>query len=123
VPHDFSYMPDVARTLVTLATDERAWGRSWHVPNPSPLTQRAAVQTLARAAATDVSVSTVPWAAVRALGLFVPAMRELRETRYQFDRPFVADASPTTETFGLEATPWEQAAAATVDWWRARTTR
>lgn len=121
VPHDFSYMPDVARTLVTLATDERAWGQAWHVPNPPSLTQRAAVQALARAAHTDVKVTAVPWAAVGALGLFVPAMRELRETRYQFDHPFVADATRTTDTFGITATPWDEAAAATVAWWRART--
>jgi nucleoside-diphosphate-sugar epimerase len=33
VPHSVSYMPDVVRTLVTIATDERAWGKPWHVPN------------------------------------------------------------------------------------------
>ena len=119
-PHDFSYLPDVARTLVTIAADERAWGRAWHVPNPSTLTQRQAVETLARAAGTQVGVGAVPWAAVKLLGLFVPMMRELQETRYQFDRPFVADASLTTDTFGLRATPWDEAAAATVAWWRAR---
>jgi nucleoside-diphosphate-sugar epimerase len=123
VPHDFSYLPDVARTLVTLATDERAWGRAWHVPNPPSITQRAAVQALARAAGTEARVTTVPWPAVRALGLFVPAMRELRETRYQFDRPFVADATRTTDTFGLTATSWDEAAAATVAWWRGRAPR
>ncbi|MHB8060966.1 MAG: NAD-dependent epimerase/dehydratase family protein, partial [Gaiellaceae bacterium] len=35
MPHSWTYVPDVARTLVTLARDERAWGRPWHVPtNP-----------------------------------------------------------------------------------------
>ncbi len=28
VPHSLSYMPDVVRTLVTIAGDERAWGAS-----------------------------------------------------------------------------------------------
>ncbi|MFN8021433.1 MAG: NAD-dependent epimerase/dehydratase family protein [Acidimicrobiales bacterium] len=119
-PHDMSYMPDVARTLVTIATDERAWGHAWHVPNPTTLTQRDAVARLARAAGTTVAVSTVPWAMVRLAGLFVPMMRELQETRYQFDRPFVADSTHTRQTFGLEATSWDEAAAATVAWWRAR---
>src|SRR5262245_53886825 len=32
-PHTVSYVKDVARTLVTLADDERAWGRPWHVPS------------------------------------------------------------------------------------------
>ena len=119
-PHDMSYMPDVARTLVTIATDERAWGHAWHVPNPTTLTQREAVGRLAAAAGTTVAVGALPWALVRTAGLFVPMMRELQETRYQFDRPFVADSTRTRATFGLEATPWDEAAAATVAWWRAR---
>jgi hypothetical protein len=35
------------------------------------------------------------------------------DVRHQFDREFVIDASATTATFGLVATPWEQAVAAT----------
>ena len=112
---------DVARTLVTLATDERAWGTAWHVVNPDTLTQRDAVAALARAAGTSVRVSSLPWAIVNAAGVFVPMMRELRETRYQFDRPFVVDATATRDILGLTATPWPEAAAATVAWWRDRT--
>ncbi len=32
VPHAWTYLPDVARALVIAGTDERAWGRPWHVP-------------------------------------------------------------------------------------------
>ena len=36
VPHSWSYITDVARTLVVLGTEERAWGRAWHTPtNPA----------------------------------------------------------------------------------------
>ncbi|TPW11084.1 MAG: NAD-dependent epimerase/dehydratase, partial [Acidimicrobiaceae bacterium] len=48
-------------------------------------------------------------------------MRELRETRYQFDRPWVVDSTHTEQTLGLSATPLAEAAAATVAWWRAQT--
>ncbi len=119
-PHAFSYMPDVARTLVALATDERAWGRAWHVPNAPALSTRRTVAALADAAGTQVAVGRIPWTAVRALGLAVPAMRELQETRYQFDRPWLVDSTRTERTFGLTATPLDDAAAATVAWWRAR---
>ena len=33
VPHSWTSIADVARTLVTAATDERAWGRAWLVPD------------------------------------------------------------------------------------------
>src|SRR6266568_5533015 len=37
VPHSFTYTPDAARSLVTLAENESAWDQTWHVattPNP-----------------------------------------------------------------------------------------
>lgn len=117
-PHHVSYIPDVARTLATIATDERAWGHPWHVPNSPVLTQREVVNAFARAAGTTVKVSSVPWAVVRALGLVSPMMRELTETRYQFDRPWIVDSTHTEQTLGLTATPMDQVAADTVAWWR-----
>lgn len=121
VAHQSSYMPDVARTLVTIATDARAWGHAWHVPNSPAVSQRQMVEAFAAAAGTTAKVSAAPWAMVNLLGLVVPIMRELRETRYQFDRPWVVDATHTEQTLGLSATPLAEAAAATVAWWRAQT--
>ena len=39
----------------------------------------------------------------------VPFMRELRETRHQFEREFVLDSTLTEQTFGLAPTPWDEA--------------
>ena len=38
---------------------------------------------------------------------------------YQFEQPFVIDSSEVTATFGLTATPMDEAMAATVAWWKA----
>jgi nucleoside-diphosphate-sugar epimerase len=118
VPHSVSYMPDVARTLVTLADDERAWGKPWHVPNAPALTQAQMVQAFATAAGTSVKVGSVPNAALTMMGLFNPTIKALQETRYQFTDPFVTDSTATEQTFGLTATPIDIGAAATVAWWR-----
>jgi hypothetical protein len=55
-----------------------------------------------------VPVSSVPWPVLRAVGLAVPMIREVVAIRHQFDQPFVIDATATTATFGLTATPWEE---------------
>jgi len=120
VPHSVSYMPDVARTLVAIADDERAWGKPWHVPNAPATTQRETVDAFAAAAGTTAKVGAVPHLALSALGLFVPMMRELKETWYQFADPWVTDSALTEQTFGLTATPLADGAAATVAWWRAK---
>jgi nucleoside-diphosphate-sugar epimerase len=119
VPHSFSYVPDVARTLTVLARDSRAWGRPWHVPSAEPLTQREMVSALSRAAGRmPVPIGVVSPTMLKAVGLVVPALRGLDELRYQFDRPFRMDSSLATSTFGLQATPLDEAVAATVGWYR-----
>ncbi|MFE4974313.1 NAD-dependent epimerase/dehydratase family protein [Kitasatospora sp. NPDC056651] len=49
-----------------------------------------------------------------------PLLRELREVRYQFDRPFVVDCSAYEAAFTVRATPLEEQVRATVAWWRER---
>jgi hypothetical protein len=54
-------------------------------------------------------------------GIFSPTLRELRETAYQFRRPFVIDSSKFERAFGrLEPTPHREAVERTVAWFRSR---
>ncbi|MEV6218164.1 NAD-dependent epimerase/dehydratase family protein [Nocardia sp. NPDC051833] len=109
-PHSWTYVGDVARTLVTVASDESAWGRPWHVPTPPPMSVRALAERLAELAGTaPARVSTLPGAALRLAGLFDPAARAMIEMRYQTDRPFVMDSSAATSAFGLTPTPTDVA--------------
>lgn len=119
-PHSLAYVPDVARTLVTIGADERAWGRVWHVPSAPARTQREVIEAMARLAGTTVRIGTLAPALLRLVGLVNPVVRELGEVRYQFAEPFVVDASATEATFGITPTPLDDALAATVDWYRSR---
>jgi nucleoside-diphosphate-sugar epimerase len=120
VPHSLSYMPDVVETLVTIADDERAWGKAWHVPNAPAVSQRETINALVKAAGTTAKVSAVPKVALNSLAVFVPLMRELKETWHQWAAPWITDSTLTEQTFGLSATPLDEAAAATIAWWRLR---
>jgi nucleoside-diphosphate-sugar epimerase len=105
LPHSFTYTGDVARTLVTLAAEERAWGRAWHVPSPPPLTIRElADRYFAVTGQEPVKVTGLPRWLPRLAAPFSPMVRELVEMDYQFYRPFVLDTSAVTRTFGLAAT-------------------
>ncbi|MET0740538.1 MAG: NAD-dependent epimerase/dehydratase family protein [Candidatus Nanopelagicales bacterium] len=120
-PHSWTYVPDVARALVRLGADERAWGRVWHVPTNPPRSQREMVTRMCEIAGVEpVPVRGIPKIAVRGVGLFSKTTRELNETWYQFDRPFVLDSSAYTNTFGESATPMDEALSSTLDWWRSR---
>ncbi|HLN69062.1 MAG TPA: hypothetical protein VK280_17560, partial [Streptosporangiaceae bacterium] len=67
-----------------------------------------------------VAVRSLPKLAVRGLGLVNPMLRELAETYYQFDEPFILDTSKYQAAFGAAGTPLAAAIAATVAWYRTR---
>lgn len=120
-PHSWTYLPDVAGALVEVAVEERAWGRAWHVPTAPALSVREMVDRLAARSGTQpVAVRRLPSAVLGAASLFSPLLRELKELRYQFDRPFIVDSSAYEAAFAVRATPVDEQVGATVDWWRER---
>ncbi|GHE45914.1 NAD-dependent epimerase [Streptosporangium violaceochromogenes] len=124
LPHSWTYVPDVARALVTAAADERSWGRAWHVPTAEPMTVRQVADRLcALAGVPDPGVKGMPHWLLRAAGLLSPMIAELEEMRYQFVRPFVVDSTGFQRTFGVAPTPMDEALTATVAWWRGRLAR
>lgn len=120
-PHSWTYLPDVARALVEIAGEERAWGRAWHVPTqPALSTREMAGRLAARSGTGPVAVRALPPAVLGLASLFSPLLRELKEIRYQFDRPFVVDSHAYEAEFAVRATPVDEQIEATVDWWRER---
>lgn len=110
VPHAWTYLPDVAEALAIAGTDERAWGRPWHVPTGPAVSTLEVAERLCRiAGAPKPRVYEVPRPVFNAIGLAVPMMKELRETRYQFDRPYVLDSSAFESAFGVGPTPLDAA--------------
>jgi hypothetical protein len=63
-------------------------------------------------------VSAYPAIMMSVMGLFSPMIRELQETNYQFQAPFVMDSSDAQKHFGLAPTPWADVIGATLDSFR-----
>ncbi|TWJ23999.1 nucleoside-diphosphate-sugar epimerase [Micromonospora endolithica] len=106
-PHTWTYIDDVARTLVVAAADERAWGRAWHVPSAPPVSVRElATRAAALAGAPAPRLTRLPYPGLWLGGLVNPFARELRETAHQFARPFVMDSRAATELLGVPPPRW-----------------
>jgi nucleoside-diphosphate-sugar epimerase len=120
VPHSWSYLPDVGRALALLA--DAPAGRVYHLPVGPPCSQQELADAFARAAGLDrARVSALPAALHRLLALGHPMLRELLGTRYQFTAPFVVDDRRFRREVGpFTTTPLDEAAAATVAWFRER---
>jgi len=120
LPHTYSYVPDIAAGLATLGTEPRAAGQVWHLPGPTTGTTRALIDLVAAEVGHPIGIRSLPKLAVRALGLANPVLRELAETYYQFDQPFVLDTTKYQAAFGTAGTPLADAIAATLAWYRTR---
>jgi nucleoside-diphosphate-sugar epimerase len=120
-PHSWTFVDDVARALEVVGRDGRAWGRAGHAPTAAPRSPRAAVTSLADAAGLEPpKLRRIPWGALRVASTVVPSLRGIGEVRYQLDAPFVVDSRAFAETFRVCPTPFDEACATTVAWWRRR---
>ncbi|WP_433237153.1 NAD-dependent epimerase/dehydratase family protein [Streptosporangium sp. CA-135522] len=118
-PHTVAYLPDIAAGLATLGERAEADGHAWHLPAAEAVTGRDFLGLVWAAAGGRPKISGLGRGAQRLIGLFNPIVRELGETWYQRDRPFISDDSAFRRTFGpVKATPHAEGVAATLDWYR-----
>ena len=116
LPHTWTDVGDMARTLAAVADREDSWGQVWHAPSNEPRSQREALtDVLAAGGLPPVTVRGTPDWTLAVAGLFSPLVRELRETSYMFRRPYVMDSARTQEFLGLAPTPWDEVCRRTVE--------
>lgn len=115
--HSQNYIDDFARGLITLGTSPRAVGEVWHLPANGAPTGRELIEMACAAAGTEPRIGLYPRWMIGLLSVFSRDMREILDVLYQFEQPFVIDATKFTETFGDPGlTPMREAVARTVEW-------
>ena len=118
-PHALSYLPDIAAGLVTLGEHPEADGEVWHLPVSPALSGAEWSERTAEIAGRAVRPSRVTRPMLVALGTFMPMLRELRETLYQWERPWVVDDSKFRSAFGVAATDIDSGISRTLEGFRA----
>ena len=119
LPHSYTYVPDLARTLIELGRRPEALGEAWHVPTAPAVSQARFAELAAEAASVPLAgISRVSKPMLRLAGFFAPAAREMVEMAYEFEEPYLLDSSRIERAFGLRPTPLGEALAETVPWWR-----
>lgn len=122
-PHDFAYVPDVARAVVTLvdATDD-AYGQAWHVPSATPtLSQRQVLALAASLIGVPSRVTVIPQPLVPLIGIFSKEIRESAEMSFQWNHPYYVDSSKFAARFWSDATPFERGLSDTIESYRCQT--
>jgi len=119
-PHTLSYIVDAARAMATLGTTDAGWGSVWIPPAQPAITQREFAERVWAAAGNTGKprMSVAGRRTIGLVGLVVPIVREFGEMGYLYEKPFVVDSSHFESTFGVSATPYDDAIAATIEHYR-----
>ena len=118
--HTYTSIHDFAAGLVTLAEHDEALGGVWHVPSAETVTTRRFIEMVFQQIKQPARLQRVPRLMISMLGIFIPAMRAVKETLYQSERPWVVDHSSFARAFGSRPTPHEQAIAETLAWFQGK---
>jgi nucleoside-diphosphate-sugar epimerase len=114
VPHSYSYTPDAARSLVTLAENESAWNQTWHVATtPNPPTGKEFIAMAAKELGVGPRYRVLNTPMVRLIGWFNPLVGEVYEMLYQNDSPYLFDSSKFARAFSFSGTPYAEGIRAT----------
>jgi nucleoside-diphosphate-sugar epimerase len=113
-PHSYTYTPDTARSLVTLAESESAWNQTWHVATtPNPPTGKEFIAMAAKELGVAPRYRVLSRSMVRLIGWFNPLVGEVYEMLYQNDSPYLFDSSKFSRAFTFSGTPYAEGIRAT----------
>lgn len=112
--HSYTYTPDAAGALMTLADAESAWNQTWHLPTaPNALTGKEFITQAAEAMGVAPEYRVLHPLMVRIFGWFNPVVGEIHEMLYQNDSPYLFDSSKYAQAFGFKGTPYAEGILAT----------
>ena len=102
--HTYTYTPDAARATAILGNTADAYNQVWHVPTTGEkLTSRQWIQLIADELNVEPEIQRIPLWMLRAMGLFVPVLREFPEMLYQYENDYIFDSSKFENRFGMKA--------------------
>ncbi len=104
--HSWSYVPDIAKTMIAASKYAGEWNRVWHVPSGEPKTRLEILRELNALHRSKGKLFTVPQWLLKTMGFFSPLYREVFASSYQFTNEFVIDSVETERLLGVRATPW-----------------
>lgn len=107
--HTFTFTPDAGRSVALLGNTPSAYNQTWHaLTSKERITGESVVRLACEAAQRPYGIQAIPKWGVRAIGLFVPVLREIVEMMYQFEDDYIFDSTKIERAFDLKATPYRE---------------
>jgi len=121
VPRSLLYVEDAASKMVLLGRSLWAYGRGWNLSGPPPITGRAFIESVFKAAGKNPKVGHWGRGVMLTGSLLGSDAKGFLELPYNYYEPFVLDGSEFIEAFPSSPyTPHEEAIAKTYRWFQDR---
>lgn len=112
--HSFSYTPDIGRALATLGQSPKSWGEIWNVPTAPAMTLSDIIRFLNQQLGHSLKAQVMGEGMLTLIRLFIPALAEMKELKYQLTSDYILDSSKFEQAFGIKPTPMEQGLTAVI---------
>lgn len=104
--HSMGYVPDLAKGTAMLGNTSAAYNQIWNLPTDSQkITGEDWINLFSSELNSKNNYTTLPNWLLKALGFFVPIMKEIAEMNYQYDRDYYFDSNKFNEYFNFTPTP------------------
>jgi nucleoside-diphosphate-sugar epimerase len=110
-----SYTPDLGKGTAMLGNSKDAFNQIWNLPtDPQKITGEEWINLFAAEMNTSNKSQVLSGWGIKALGLFIPILKEMYEMRYQYDRDYYFDSSKFNKHFNYTPTSNAEAVKQTV---------
>jgi nucleoside-diphosphate-sugar epimerase len=113
--HSFSYIPDIAETLHILGTSDKSWGQIWNVPTAPAMTLAEIISMINHLVHKNLKPQVMNEFMTSILRLFIPALAEMKELKYQLVQDYVLDSSKFEKAFSFTPTTLEEGLETVID--------
>jgi nucleoside-diphosphate-sugar epimerase len=114
--HSIGYAPDLAKGTAMLGNAPDTYNQIWNLPtDPQRITGEEWINLFALEMKASNKYQILSGWAMKVLGIFIPAIGELYEMRYQYDRDYFFDSSKFNKRFNYTPTSNAEAVKKTVE--------
>ena len=113
--HSFSYVPDIAEALYILGTSDKSWGQVWNVPTAPAMTLAEIISLINHLVHKHLKPQVMNEFMTSILRMFIPALAEMKELKYQLVQDYVLDSSKFEKAFSYTPTTMEEGLETVID--------
>lgn len=106
--HSFTYMPDIAEALYLMSIRSDSFNRIWNLPTAKAITLSELIDITNRHLSASMKPLVMNEFMMTLLRLFIPALGEMKELKYQMVQDYWLDSSAFESFFNFQPTSYHE---------------